>query len=365
MTNSAKPNSGNPKLKIHSWILIGALVVLAEISIVAALIYSFIPGQWGFIDKKGDFVIKPQFEEVSSLFLQQPQWPALVKREGKWQYIDRSGKRVSERLFEHYAGGEIAPPKDRISKADYAFEFKDGIAYVFIDGKKGIIDTSDKITYPNISDLIPHWARYSEGLVPFMNKEGRWGYLDRNGLVVIPAKFLLACDFVEGLACVETEEGYGYVDKAGVFAIKPAFNSADSFSEGLARVRQGELWGFIDKSGKFVVKPQYTSAQVFSEGLAYVEMYEESAAKSGRMILKWAYIDKSGRFVIGPKSGEGGWEIAQYYPECTEFSEGLAAHRANGKFGFIDKTGRWVIPPRFHRPGRFSNGLAGVQAAHH
>jgi hypothetical protein len=351
-------------VKIHSLIWFGVLLFLILITILAALIYYFLPGQWGFIDKKGDFAIKPELEDVSKLFLEQPQWPALVKREGKWQYIDRSGKRVIDHLFGHYTGGEIAPGKDLTSKGDFAFEFKDGIAYVFIGGKKGIIDTSGKVTYPRISDLLPHWARYSDGLAPFRNKDGRWGYLDRQGLVVIPAQFSFAYDFSEGLACVQTAEGCGYIDKAGVFVIKPVFDSAENFSEGLAPVCQKECWGYIDKSGKLVLKPQYSAASPFSEGLAYVEIREESADKSGRSILKWAYIDKSGRVVIGPRSGDGGWEISTWYPSCTEFSEGLAAQRENGKFGYIDRTGRWVIPPRFYRPGRFSNGLAGVQVAH-
>jgi hypothetical protein len=342
----------------------GVLLFIILITILAALILFFLPGQWGFIDKKGDFVIKPQFEDVSTLFLTQPQWPALVKKDGKWQYIDRSGKRVFERVFDHYTGGEIAPGKDLTSKSDFAFEFKDGIAYVFIGGKKGIIDTSGKITYPNNCDLIPHWARYSEGLASFMNKDGRWGYVDRQGRVVVPAQFYLASDFSEGLACVQTEKGYGYIDKAGVFIIKPVFDSADSFSEGLARVCQKERWGYIEKSGKLVLKSQYAAARQFSEGLAYVQIREASPPEGGRSILRWAYIDRSGRFVIGPRSGDESWEISTWYPDCTEFSEGLAAQSADGKFGYIDKAGHWVIPPQFHRPGRFSNGLAGVQAEH-
>ncbi len=351
-------------MKIKSLIWFGVLLFFTLITILAALIYYFLPGEWGFIDKKGDFVIKPELEDVSKLFLDQPQWPALVKRGGKWQYIDRSGKRAIEHMFDHYTGGGSEPGKELTSKGDFAFEFKDGIAYVFISGKRGIIDTSGKITYPNISDLLPHWARYSEGLAPFMNRDGRWGYLDKQGRVVIQTRFYLASEFIEGLACVQAEEGYGFIDKTGVFVIKPVFDSADDFSEGLARVCQKGRWGYMDKSGKLVLKPQYKSARQFSEGLAYVEISEESADKSGGSIPKWAYIDKSGRFVIGPISREGGWEITQWYPSCTEFSEGLAARREDGKFGYIDRAGRWVIPPRFHRPGRFSNGLAGVQAAH-
>ena len=62
----------------------------------------------------------------------------------------------------------------------------------------------------------------------------------------------------------------GYIDATGRIVIKPQFQSVEYFSEGLAHVRIGNKSGFIDKTGRFVINPQFDNARGFSEGLAQV-----------------------------------------------------------------------------------------------
>ena len=56
--------------------------------------------------------------------------------------------------------------------------------------------------------------------------------------------------------------GYGFIDKNGKVVIEPQFDDAGYFSEGLAGVEKDGKWGFIVKSGNDV--------EPFSEGLASV-----------------------------------------------------------------------------------------------
>ena len=69
---------------------------------------------------------------------------------------------------------------------------------------------------------------------------------------------------------------YGYMDKEGNVVINPQFDYAEGFSEGLASVRIGDResgkYGYIDKEGKMVINPQFDLAWRFSEGLAKVEI---------------------------------------------------------------------------------------------
>ena len=89
---------------------------------------------------------------------------------------------------------------------------------------------------------------------------------------------------------IEENGKYGYMDKDGNVVINPQFDRADDFSEGLARVRIGDektgKWGYIDKEGKFVINPQFDCAEDFSEGLAKVKV-------GG----KYGWIDKTGKIV--------------------------------------------------------------------
>ena len=43
---------------------------------------------------------------------------------------------------------------------------------------------------------------------------------------------------------------YGFIDKNGKVVIELQFDNAGAFSEGLAEVEKDGKWGFIDKRGK-------------------------------------------------------------------------------------------------------------------
>jgi hypothetical protein len=73
-----------------------------------------------------------------------------------------------------------------------------------------------------------------------------------------------------GLFVVSQNGKYGYIDKTGKIVINPQFDCAENFSEGLAVVCIGRERGFIATSGKRINNDQFDSAHSFSEGLAAV-----------------------------------------------------------------------------------------------
>ncbi len=72
--------------------------------------------------------------------------------------------------------------------------------------------------------------------------EGRWGYINREGEVVVDPQFDDATPFQEGLGRIrvgdEDTGGYGFVDATGTVVISPQFAWANPFSEGLALARE-------------------------------------------------------------------------------------------------------------------------------
>jgi DNA-binding transcriptional regulator/RsmH inhibitor MraZ len=169
-------------------------------------------------------------------------------------------------------------------------------------------------------------------------RNGKYGYIDRTGKIVIPAKFEYAGYFSEGLAIVAIGGKYGYIDRTGKIVIPAKLESARYFSEGLAIVEIGEKYGYIDRTGKIVIPAKFESANDFSEGLAGVLVGN-----------RYGYIDKTGKIVIPAE-----FERASY------FSEGLAIVEIGEKYGYIDRTGKIVIPAKFESANDFSEGLAGV-----
>jgi hypothetical protein len=115
-------------------------------------------------------------------------------------------------------------------------------------------------------------------------KDGKWGFEDSSGRLVIPYRFDLAMPFVDGLACV-TEGGLkGYIDEAGDIVIASQFLFAESFSEGLAFVSLYLRSGYIDENSTWAIEPRFgrldrADASSFSEGLAAARLYED--AKKG------------------------------------------------------------------------------------
>jgi hypothetical protein len=61
---------------------------------------------------------------------------------------------------------------------------------------------------------------FSEGLVR-VEIDGKHGYIDTTGRIVIKPQFDAASHFWQGLALVEVDKGYGYIDTAGQYIWNP------------------------------------------------------------------------------------------------------------------------------------------------
>jgi hypothetical protein len=170
--------------------------------------------------------------------------------------------------------------------------------------------------------------------------------------------FLCLCAFVviasyaqkkdaAGLFPVLKDGKWGYVNKMGEIVIQPQFDDAWDFSEGLAYVRIGQKCGMtsarcgvIDQTGKMVIDLQQVDfAGRFSEGLAPVQ--------TGGSNPRRGFIDKTGKLVIAPQ-----------FDVVENFENGMAVIAVDRKYGFIDKTGRLVIKPQFDKAYPFHDGLA-------
>lgn len=80
--------------------------------------------------------------------------------------------------------------------------------------------------------------------------QGKFGYADAAGRIVIPARFDGADSFSEGLAVVLDSGRFGYIDSRGAFAIPAVYRHARAFRDGHASVRFGGAWLTIDTIGR-------------------------------------------------------------------------------------------------------------------
>jgi WG containing repeat len=239
----------------------------------------------GFVDKSGRFVIAPRFREAKDF----SEGSAPVRFGEKWGYVGKKGELVilarfddadgfSEglalvRLGERYAFINRKGEVEIRPSADEAGDFREGLAWVAFAKPEDPVGTEG--------------VRPSFGRLP--RRKSKAGYIDKSGRVVIEAQFDGACDFSEGLACVEVGGKMGYIDLKGRIVIAPQFEIAQDFSEGLAVVTKDGYYGYTDKEGRVVIEPQFTWAGQFSGGLAHVMVGD-----------KMGYVDQHGSYVWVP-----------------------------------------------------------------
>ena len=178
-------------------------------------------------------------------------------------------------------------------KRGILYNVKEKFAYYDVNGNQVMSAISSPLDAAlgtrYISFDTPVMPPVSDGLVAYVapkDKRGSgscWGFRDKNGKVVLPAKNELVQDFSCGLAAVATSESgtlkWGFIDKTGRMVIEPKYTKMPSKFDvcGLALVRDKENnLMFIDKSGQIVSK-KFKSVTPFYNGKAfcYVEGYSE------------------------------------------------------------------------------------------
>lgn len=183
----------------------------------------------------------------------------------------------------------------------------------------GYKDVKEKIVIEAIYDFA---GPYKDGLA-LVGRNGKYGYLDKNGNIAIPIKYTIAKSFCEGFAEVSAKnDKWGFIDKNGNEIAASKYLMTKPFSDGFAAVRLGDAWGFIDITGKEVVPLKYKNVRDFSEGFA--------CAMNDK--FKWSIINRNGKEIDGFR-----------YNDMKPFSEGLAAAELNGKWGFVDTIGLSLI----------------------
>ncbi len=139
-----------------------------------------------------------------------------------------------------------------------------------------------------------------------MGKEYRWGYINKEGEMMIAPEYHDAWNFHEGLAVVKVEWARGYIDREGKYVVEPKYQYAGPFIDGKAKVMLDDVWEYIDHEGKKVGDAE--SEKMFDDS---VPLEEPTPAAKGK---KFGYADKDGKFVIKPS-----------FIQAKPFSEGLAA----------------------------------------
>lgn len=190
-------------------------------------------------------------------------------------------------------------------------------------------DASGKVIEAKLVGLQPY--RDSRHGVQFI------GYKDQAGKIRIPAKFNIAGAF-DGCAPVKEEE-FGkayYINEDGSRAFDGCFDEAGDFNGKTAVVRLSDKYFLIDRSGKSI-SDSYTSLSYLKKG------YYAGVKADGTSVI----LNNDGAVVFGPLAAE-----------IRVPSEDLCVIGREGKWGAVDLKGRSVVAPKYDSLGDFREGLA-------
>ncbi|MEM1054395.1 MAG: WG repeat-containing protein [Bacteroidota bacterium] len=224
---------------------------------------------------------------------------------------------------------------------------------VELDGRFGYIDREGKLVVPLRFDAA---EPFSEDRAAVRDGD-RWGYLGPDGSVAIDSRFDAAGPFAGELAPVRTDGLWGFIAPDGRMVVPPQYEKTSVFIEGRAPVQRDGLWGFIDTEGREVIEPRYTGVGPFYEGRAQVATgWKPRYSPDYRLPddtppipALWGYVDRDGREVVPPRFAYG-----------QPFSDGFAAVRDGEVWGYVDATGAIALESQYAEAAPFSEGLAWV-----
>lgn len=264
--------------------------------------------------------------------------------------------------------------------------FANGAVLVQKNGKYGVYTYDGKKL---IDPTYNYVKNYSDGMAA-TTMEGAWddsdsdyrewesgvyGYIDTNGKLAIPMKYVLAYDFSEDRAFVREEEGGPLlmINKSG--SPVASYNNVVvgeyddiRFHEGLAvlpmKLGGGDEFDVpdffvaVDTSGKIAYT--FTDKYVdyingYHDGLIAVAedcIWGYNRTRIGDTLIGAGYRDKSGNLVIQCE-----------YDDIHPFHDGVAAvgkYDPTFKVGFINTSGNLVVPVEYAGWWDFNNGIGAI-----
>lgn len=158
-------------------------------------------------------------------------------------------------------------------------------------GEAAIVKTSGKIACHYQSKNYKYYTRRIEEF-----EEGTWGLVNLQGELIADGYEDIK-EFNDGLAAAKKNGKWGYIDKKGKVVIPFRFAKAKSFSDGLAAVAFKIRYGYIDRHNNTIIPFKYIEAGDFQEGTASVETSNNGYGEISKdgLVIEWETPSNNGR----------------------------------------------------------------------
>ncbi len=250
--------------------------------------------------------------------------------------IEHKGNYV--RTMTHRNGKYLSPKMDQIYDD---IKVTDTLTVFWKDGKRGYLDIyTGKVAIPAQFDRA--WI-FSNGLGAVV-KDGKLGFVDRNGDMAIPYQFQYMAGFRDavdylfyGGYCTVIGDNLkqGLIDKSGKWVVEPQYDRVNPPVKGCRIVKSSNNYGLFDKELNLILPVECRNIKFVEDGIIVMRDGEQyKLAYDGKTILDTFVVDH----VTYPEYSSG---------ENDENGDGIykqtnyCAYQMYNKFGLMDpKTGR-------------------------
>ena len=274
--------------------------------------------KYGCIDKNGKVVIPFIYAHVMD-FSEGLAW-VCKEEEGKWGCIDKNGDLKIPFIY-------TVPG-----------EFSEGLAVVVRGQKRGVVNKKGDIVVPFEYDCVSGagFYKFSGGYVTLERVTDYTKYgpkaeydfcvIDKNGNVRDDCNYYVG-DFSEGL-CMFLDpdaEKYGYLDENLNVKIPAVFDNASDFHDGLALVEKGEERYYIDKKGNIALDKFFIKAKIGIVNIpsSWTDLSIRTGPSTNYQIV--GGMPQGARCTVFPDKAQNGW----YYVEYNGISGYAAGNRIN------------------------------------
>lgn len=287
--------------------------------------------RWGYLDRYGVEIISPIFEEAYPFKNE----VAHVRFFGQSGLIDRNGNWVvlpfNRRILDYNAEIILTKFRDQYQVLNYQDELvyftRNELALSYegleeLDSAGGFLR---RISWDGtiLSDVFSGESVRTGGSgLTIFKANGRYGFKDQQGRIIIANRYEAVKPFHQRLAAVKIRNKWGFVDLDEILRVQPMYDSVGNFVNGSCIVLRGNQQGVINTRGKELIQPKYQVIERQSNNQYRVEL-------NG----KWGLIGLNGEVIIHPN-----------YDQLDATEQGYFIVKRNGKYGSIKDNGISLIP---------------------
>lgn len=233
----------------------------------------YLNGKYGYINKKGKEVIPIIYDTVVRDALRYGISTTVVRKGGKYGLLNGKGEEVLSCIYDDFVSTYNESYPVFFKKNDKWALFGIG---AWSEGKFSWEQLTEfkydwvcTCGFPGYTSLCRVAVTKIEGNATVYKK----GYVNLGGVEIIPPQFDTSYCFGDNNRAVVKANGkYGFINSIGKIVIPCKYDDAEKFSKGVAWVKENGLWNLIDTAGNVITKKGYR--KIFYDGKPWVSGYE-------------------------------------------------------------------------------------------